>query len=47
VLNKGGILKIDDLADKGCIFLYIPYQAGARVVLPQRIVRFYMVTGRV
>jgi hypothetical protein len=47
VLNNGGILKVDDLPHKGCIFLYIPYQAGALVVLPQRVVRFYMVTDAV
>jgi hypothetical protein len=44
VLNKGGILKVDDIPHKGCYFIYIPYQAGAKVVLHRRIVRFYMLT---
>jgi hypothetical protein len=43
-LNNGDILKVDDIPHKGCYFIYIPYQAGAKVVLHQRIVRFYMVT---
>ncbi|MDR0741951.1 MAG: hypothetical protein LBE98_00605 [Puniceicoccales bacterium] len=30
VLNKGGILKVDDIPHKGCYFIYIPYQAGRR-----------------
>jgi hypothetical protein len=47
VLNKGGILKIDDIPHKGCFFIYVPYRAGAKVVLPRRIVRFYMLTDAV
>jgi hypothetical protein len=44
VLNNGGILKVDDMPHRGCVFIYVPYQAGAKVVLPKRIVRFYMLT---
>jgi hypothetical protein len=44
VLNSGGIMKIDDMPSKGCWFIYVPYQAGAKVVLPQRVVRFFMET---
>jgi hypothetical protein len=47
VLNSGGIIKIDDIPHKGCLFLYVPYQAGAKVVLPHRVVRFYMLTEAV
>jgi hypothetical protein len=44
VLNSGGILKVDDIPHRGCWFIYIPYQAGAKVVLHRRIVRFYVLT---
>ena len=47
VLNNGGIMKVDDIPHKGCIFVYVPYQAGAKVVMSQRVVRFYMVTDAV
>jgi hypothetical protein len=46
-VNSGGIIKIDDIPHKGSIFLYVPYQAGAKVVLPHRVVRFYMLTDAV
>jgi hypothetical protein len=44
VLNSGGIMKIDNRPSKGCWFIYVPYRAGAKVVLPQRVVRFFMLT---
>jgi hypothetical protein len=47
VLNNGGIIKVTDIPNRGCIFIYVPYQAGAKVVLPRRVVRFYMVTDAV
>jgi hypothetical protein len=46
VLNEGGIMKVEDIPHKGGVFIYVPYQAGARVVLPRRAVRFHMVTDR-
>jgi hypothetical protein len=44
VLNKGGILKVNDIPHRGCYFIYIPYQAGAKVVMRRRLVRFHMLT---
>jgi hypothetical protein len=40
--DKGEILQSNYIPREGCYFIYITYQADAKVVLHQRIVRFYM-----